>query len=324
MTNFVFITANDIHISDNPPRARRDDFRASILNKLSQMGAACNKLDADAAIIAGDLYNLKNPARNSHRLNQELIKVFKSFRCPIYMIEGNHDLTANNLDSIENQPLGVLFADGTLIKLREEILQKDGHKILLFGVPYKDDIDIDKIRVPELSGVNSSICVLHLNAAPVQGILFKERIYGYKELAQIGADVYVLGHYHIDQGIEKIDGKHFINIGCMGRGVLAEETLNHEPQIGFIKISIEGTKKEISTQSIKLKVKPASEIFDLKKREEEQKESEEIKLFVEKLATESLVGDQQKEIDLNETVDKMDVAKEVKNLVLHFLHEASK
>ena len=78
MTEFTIITVNDIHISDNGPRSRIDDFKEAVLGKLNQMCMACNKLNADAAIIAGDLFNLKNPARNSHNLNQELIKIFKA------------------------------------------------------------------------------------------------------------------------------------------------------------------------------------------------------------------------------------------------------
>ena len=137
LTEFIIITANDIHISDNGPRSRIDNFKETVLNKIDQMGMVCRKLNADAAIIAGDLYNLKNPVKNSHNLNRELIKTFKKFPCPIYMIEGNHDLSENRLESIETQPLGVLFADNTLIQLRDETIEKNGVKISLIGVPYK-------------------------------------------------------------------------------------------------------------------------------------------------------------------------------------------
>src|SRR5512136_1572334 len=91
--DFTIITASDIHISDLNPRARTDDFKAAILDKLDQIQKACTKLKADALILAGDLFNFKTPSKNSHSLVRELIEVFRKFKCPVYMIPGNHDLT---------------------------------------------------------------------------------------------------------------------------------------------------------------------------------------------------------------------------------------
>src|SRR5271157_1179336 len=115
--NFIIITASDIHICDINPRARTDDFKETILEKIDQIRIACQKLKADAFIIAGDLFNLKNPNKNTHSLVRELIEVFKKFKCPVYMIPGNHDLMGNSLESLKDQPLGVLFASGAVINL---------------------------------------------------------------------------------------------------------------------------------------------------------------------------------------------------------------
>ena len=194
MTDFILITASDIHISDNGPRSRIDDFKATVLGKISQIRMAANKLNADAVLIAGDLFNLKNPSRNSHALNRELIEEFKQIKATIYMIEGNHDLTANRLDSLDEQPLGVLFADGTLNQLRNKVIEKNGVRVSLVGIPYQDKMDLSTIEMPSRTSqfpegmiCAAQICLMHIYAAPTQGMLFKERIYGYKELAtQIG------------------------------------------------------------------------------------------------------------------------------------------
>ena len=162
MTEFVIITANDIHISDNGPRSRKDKFKSTVLDKIDQMGMACRKLNADAAIIAGDLYNLKEPVKNSHNLNRELINVFNNFSCPIYMIEGNHDLSANQIESLSDQPLGVLFANKTLIQLRHNIIEKDGVKISLVGLPYTEEPEIATFNLPEKGDCITQICALHL------------------------------------------------------------------------------------------------------------------------------------------------------------------
>lgn len=325
MTDFIFITTSDIHISDNGPEGRIDDFKSTILNKISQMRMACNKLNADGAIIAGDLFNLKNPSKNSHQLNIELIKEFKQFTCPIYMIEGNHDLTADRLESIETQPLGVLFADGTLKQLRNEIITKNDIKISLVGIPYSDGLDLSALKFPEKEDTIARICAMHLYAGLKPGRLFKERLYGYDELSQLPADIYILGHYHVDQGIYEQDGKYFINLGAMSRGTSSEENINHQPQIGFIKIEVDDDgKPKYTIRSIKLKIKPAGEVFDLVKKEALQKESEEIKEFVEKLIAETIMNPKDTAKNIDEILEKMDLAKTVRDKVLYFIQEATK
>lgn len=323
MINFTFITGTDIHISDTPPRSRTDDFKKTILNKISQVRMACEKLGADGALFAGDLYNLKNPARNSHRLNKELIREFRKFPCPRYVIEGNHDLTGNNVDSLEEQPLGVLFEDGTLIQLRNEVIEKDGYKISLVGIPFQDGMDPKKLNIPDKGDCVAQICLVHTYASPTPGMLFKEQVHSYKEFSCLGPDIFVFGHYHIDQGIEEIDGKHYVNIGSISRGTLSDEDINHHPQIGFIRVTVDGNDVSINVQTIKLKVKPIDEVFDLKKREEEQKESKEIELFVEKLMTESDGTNLESDKDFEEIVNDMDIAQIVKDRVVHFLQEAT-
>ena len=323
MTEFVFITASDIHISDNGPRSRVDDFRSTILGKISQIRMACNKLGADGVILAGDLYNLKNPARNSHRLNQDLIKEFQKFACPIYMIERKHDLTANRLESLEEQPLGVLFADKTLRQLRHEIIEKDGNKISLVGIPYSDTVDIKKLKIPDKGDCFYQICAMHIYAGSKAGMLYKERLYSYEELSVLSPDVFIIGHYHIYQGIENVSGKYFVNLGSITRGTQSDEDIAHQPQIGFIKVSTDNGEVSCTARSIKLKIKPASEVFDLTKREEEQKENQEIQKFVEKLSAEAVNQSKMANKTIEEIIDSMDMAKAVKDKVMYFIQEAA-
>ncbi len=324
MTEFTIITANDIHISDNGPRSRTDDFKKTMLDKIDQMGMACRKLNADAAIIAGDLFNLKNPAKNSHNLNRELIKIFQKFSCPIYMIEGNHDLSADRLESISEQPLGVLFADGTLIQLRHEIIEKDNVKISLVGIPFTEDIDLSNLNLPDKGDCITQICALHIYAGLKSTMLFKNKIYGYDEIGELPSDIFVIGHYHIDQGIYKQNGKYFINIGSMSRGAISEDDIDHHPQIGFIKIQVENGEPSYLVRPIRLRIQPASEVFDLEKKKQEQQEKEEIKLFVEKLATEAVVDSSDKSQTIDDMIDKMDMVEAVRKRVLYFIQEASK
>jgi DNA repair exonuclease SbcCD nuclease subunit len=323
MTEFVLVSANDIHISDNGPRGRIDDFKGAVLDKLTQMSMACSKLNADAAIITGDLYNLKNPAKNTHALNIDLIRVFKTFPCPIYMIEGNHDLTGNNLDSLKDQPLGVLFADGTLRQLRHETIKKNDQEVSLVGVPYIENLDLTTLNLPSNENYAAQICIMHLYAGIKAGMLYRERLYGYDELAKLPADIFVLGHYHVDQGIYEDSGKYFMNIGSLSRGTQTEEDIEHHPQIGLIKIAIEdGKKPEFVLRSIKLRIKPAGEIFNMAKKAEEKREKEEIQVFVEKLAAEAAKGPVDKTKSIEDIITSMDMAKIIRDRVMHFIQEA--
>ena len=323
MTEFTFISTSDIHISDVNPPSRLDNFKEAIFEKLAQMRGACKKLNADAALIAGDLYNIKNPAKNSHTLNQQLIAEFKQFPCPIYMIEGNHDLTANRLESIKDQPLGVLFEDKTLIRLRHEIIEKNGVKISLVGIPYTEDLDLESLSIPDKGDAVLQVCLMHIYAGMRPGMLFKERLFGYDELAKLSPDIFVLGHYHVTQGIEEIAGKHFVSLGSMSRGTIAEESIDHEPKLGFIRISVDddGNVEKI-VRSIKLRVKPASEVFDLVKKEEEKKENENIKMFVEKLIEETAGVTVEKGDVFESIIEKMKVATVIRDRVLHYIQEA--
>jgi DNA repair protein SbcD/Mre11 len=338
MTDLIFLTATDIHISDSNPRSRVDNFKESIYDKLEQLRSASIKLKADAILLSGDLFNLKKPAHNSHALNRELVEIFSKFKCPRYMIAGNHDLFGNNLDSLSSQPLGVLFQDGTLKNLApkinvtkkdiqgvtQEIITKKDLKVSLVGIPYIEDLDLTKLHIPPKEDCQIQICLMHVYAGPQSGSVFKERLYGYNELSKLGPDIFVLGHYHLDQGIQTVDGKTFINIGSISRGALSEENLNHHPKIGYIKICLEKGKISVITDAFPLKIKPAEEVFDLKKRETEKNEFVEIQNFVERLAEESEKGaiDPTKNIEV--ILKEMKLSKLVLNRTMDFIHEAGK
>lgn len=318
MSEISILTFGDTHISDVNPRSRIDNFKETILGKLDQLRILANKLKVDAVLSVGDLYNLKNPSKNSHDLNRELIELFKKFKCPVYAIPGNHDLTADDLETITAQPISVLFASGALRNLKHEIIEKKGMKVSLVGIPFMKHFDLDKLQIPPKGDAVAQVCVMHIYAGPKAGNLFKERLYGYDELSVIGSDVYVIGHYHEDQGIEWLNKKCFINLGSISRGSLTEERIDHKPKFGLIKITEAG----ITAETIPIVIRPPEEVFDLNKRDEEKKEGLEIQKFVEHLASEVNSSDNQK-TTVEDHLKKMDLEKEVIDEVLSLIQEAS-
>ena len=157
-------------------------------------------------------------------------------------------------------------------------------------------------------------------------MLFKDKIFGYDELSKLESDIFIIGHYHVDQGIEKVNDKYFVNLGSMSRGTQSDENIEHSPKIGYVRITVDEEGVSTSAQAIKLKVRPASEIFDIKKRKEEEKENKEIEVFVEKLMKESdsvSTDEGNKDEKIQDLVHKIDVEKEVREKVTYFLQEAN-
>jgi DNA repair exonuclease SbcCD nuclease subunit len=321
MPEFVFLTVGDVHISDINPRSRIDNFKETVLGKLNQVRLAASKLKADAVLFTGDLYNIKAPLKNSHNLNSELIELFHRFKCPVYSICGNHDLTGNNLDSLSHQPIRSLFTSKAVKQLGEDIITKKDDKISLVGFSYQEDLNPSKLHIPPKGDCKYQICVLHIYAGPKPGVLYKEKLHGYEELSKLGPDCFVLGHYHIDQGIQQVNGKTFINLGAITRGILIEDNLSHKPKMGFLRIQCEKNGAVIvTTEEIPISIQPPEEVFNLEKRATEKQEFVKMQEFVNKLVAEAEESNKTKNVGTE--MDKMKIAEEIKERVLNLIKEA--
>ena len=331
MNEIILLTAGNIHISDTNPRSRTDNFKNTILEKIEQLRAAAKKLRADAVLLTGDIYNLKNPVKNSHDLNRELIEIFKKFECPVYTIPGNHDLTADDLDTLSAQPISVLFSSGILKDLSKHsfdtdsgiCIEKNGLKVSLVGVPYLKHFEIKKLKL-HTKDIDCAvqICIMHIYAGPKAGKMHKERLYGYDELSALSPDIFVLGHYHYDQGIQWLDKKCFINLGSISRGTLTDERIEHAPKFGYIKVSREDKQSEvkIDVDSIPLRIKPANDVFDLKKRADEEKQGEDIEKYVAHLVAEA--SSKETKMTVEDQMKKLSIEKEIQDTVLELIKEA--
>lgn len=326
MKKVQFITFTDAHISTINPQSRMGDYCEDIFKKLEQIRLVGIKLKVDFFIFAGDLFNLKAPMKNSHELVNRLIKTFRKFPAPIFAIEGNHDLQNDNYGTFDRQPIAVLFSSAcSFSQIRNISLNINDVSIQIRGFPFSENLEIDKLPKPK-EDKDLSICALHLYSSVKGGTLYKNKIYSYKEISDLEDDIFVLGHYHIDQGIEriKIKGKDkiFINLGAISRGVLVEDNISRVPKIGLVKIyKDECNKISYETNAIRLKVKPAEEVFNLKEKKEEKQKSIEVEQFVDKLKTEMVeTGDDKDKIESE--INKLDFEKDVINKIKYFFQEA--
>ena len=110
--NLVFVT--DVHLAAKPIGRRQDTYADEILGKLEWTGQLAAKLRG-AVVCGGDLFHVKNPRSDSNPLGfiRRVLTTLQGFPTGCaYGAVGNHDITADNLNSLADQPMGLLMASG--------------------------------------------------------------------------------------------------------------------------------------------------------------------------------------------------------------------
>lgn len=270
MTNYLLI--GDIHLADNPPASRKEGYTEEVLQLLWQTVAVAKELNA-VAIWAGDVFHLKTPGRNSHRLVRETIEVVKAYPKELYIVPGNHDITHDRLDSIPSQPLGVLFKSGA------NWLDGFNSPYPIYGVPwlqrYRDESvrhQFDKeygwtenVHSPYPNRHSHYLVVTHAPLYP-PGKELKYEFYdtGAWSRAMGGVGSVYYGHVHNPHGIYHVDGVQYCNNGALSRGSLDESNL-HRDILATIWSDINGEFRTVTLNS-----KPASEIFRMEEKEKRE------------------------------------------------------
>ncbi len=323
MSRIAFIFRTDVHAADKGPISWKGDYCAEVFESLGQVGDLAQEHDVTAVLDGGDFFHVKAPGRNSHGLIYDTGRLhnerYKGRR--VYSIEGNHDLMGNNLDTIENQPLGVLYVTGVFHHLREEVFEVDGLRVRVVGVPYSPSRDLAEIQdLRKQPGDDYMVAVVHALAAedPPAHVedFFGEPVFRYSSfIFEGGPDVFCFGHWHRDQGIVELEGRHFVNQGALSRGALTKENTERTPKVSLI----EFTKEGIKTTAISLRVAPAEEVFDFDRKERQEKESLVITQFVEQLEADMQIDPTQ---DVEANVRSLNFAPEVRERALAYLERA--
>lgn len=318
---------SDPHMSDHNPASRIDNYSEAIFKKLEQIGGVCKKLKVDLVLCAGDWFGTKTATRNSHRLIRRSIATFKDFGCDVVGILGNHDISWARLDSIEKQPIGVLEASGAItlvnsLEGKEYVKQIGSLTIRVGGIPYQTELNLEEAKkCLGRKGADFCFNLFHCSAARTAGNMFSERIFGYPEFLDIDTDVFMFGHWHKYQGVEKLEHegkeKYFVNIGALSRGSLTEEELERLPKIVLFDLA----PGKIDYKIANLKCTPSEECFSVERKARLDQREDEVARFVEGLATEQGSGEK---VNLDNMVREMDVQIEVKERVLEYLELARK
>lgn len=294
-----FLFRTDVHAADKAPVSWKADYRAEVLDNLRQIGDLAKTYKVDAVLDGGDFFHVKSPVKTSHSLVVEVMQLHaKHYPCPVYSIEGNHDVVGNNLDTIDQQPLGVLYTAGTFKMLREEVFERDGVKVRVVGIGYNKSLTVEDIQALRKTDEDCLIAVVHAlaseNPPPSVEEFFGEPVFKYDSLIfDRGPDVFLFGHWHRDQGISVIDGRHFVNQGAVSRGALVKENLERIPKVALITVE----KGVLEVESIPLSVLPASEVFDLEAKQRQDTENVVIDMFVQELNTNFEVADSEVSVE---------------------------
>jgi len=207
---------SDVHVSDNPPASRVDDWNETLMGKLSQVGEIAREVGAAAVLDGGDFFHIKSPARNAHRTIQRVAAVHAGYPCPVYGNVGNHDCKYGDYAHLPEQPLGVLFETGVFRRCFDEheaVFEADGVKVRVVGIPYHGtEYDWDRFTRIKKGDESYLVVMAHVLASKQGGTMFEgEDIIQYAALAELDPDVWCFlpGTQVIDWGgrvvpIEKV------------------------------------------------------------------------------------------------------------------------
>lgn len=313
----AFLFRTDVHTADHSPESWKGDYPSEIWSSLEQIGDLARKFEVEAVLDGGDFFHVKAPSRTSHYLVSKVSAIHRDYPCPVFCVEGNHDIKHNNLDTLEEQPLGVLYNSGVFRLLRDELFERGSLKVRVVGHPYNPFQTLEALQATRKTQGEYLVSVVHALAgeSPPDHVeeFFGEPVFRYRDLVvDQGPDIYAFGHWHKDQGIVEIEGRYFVNQGAVSRGALSKENLDRTPKVALL----EFFPGQVKVTPICLNVAPAEEVFDLGKKERKDTEKKTIEDYVAKVRVDLAVAEGD---DIASAVRSLSFAKDVHDLALEYL-----
>jgi predicted phosphodiesterase len=276
MSKVTLVWRTDVHMADHGPSSRTDDWRSMVLDKLGQVRDFAAQEGASAILDGGDFFHIKSPGRNTHETLRMVADHHTAYPFPVYCVPGNHDCVYGNYQFLGQQPLGVLYSTGIFKRLYDEheVVFLSGTadpldfseqvKVRVVGIPFHGNrYDMDRFFSIEKGDEDYLVCCAHVLASRHGGNMFEgEDIVRYNDLLDAAPDVFCFGHWHKDQGVEVIEGKHFVNVGSLTRGSLSQDEVQRQPAC----VALRFTPKGIEAHIHRLDVRPAHEVFDVERR----------------------------------------------------------
>ncbi len=321
MPRVAFIERTDTHTCDRSPASWKGDYPSEIWSNLEQIGRFAREYEVRAVLDGGDYFHVKSASRNPHSLVVKTAKIHRGYPCPTFGVVGNHDVIYNNLETIDQQPLGVLFSSGVFEPLTDHVFEDGSLRVRVVGAPYSPCRTIADLKaIKKKPGDTFLIAVVHQLAAddPPERVedFFGEPVFRYSDLkSDDGPDVWCFGHWHKDQGIVVHGGTQFVNLGAVSRGALIRENIHRTPKAALIEATPEG----IRALQLPLSVAPAEDVFDFDRKERQEREETNIEQFVQVLQANATFDPAS---SIEDNLAAMNFAVEIRDLAREYLERA--
>lgn len=255
-----FLYFTDSHIRPDNPKSRKDDFVESLKDKFKEISSIVKEQRIDYILHGGDLFERPDIPIP---LATEFIKIIQGYGVPFYMITGNHDMFAQNPNTVSRTILGLLNSVDVIhiIEKGESITLNDGiNRVMITGTPYFYGVDKSPenyIIKEKPEGIDYLINMVHglvIDGSFIEGIEYTSL----DKITETQAEITLLGHYHAGFRTLEVDGKYFINPGAFTRLSSSNFELTRMPKVVIIDIS-----SKISIEDYYLRTaKPGDEVID--------------------------------------------------------------
>jgi DNA repair exonuclease SbcCD nuclease subunit len=259
---------------------RVEGYADQILDKLK----FTTTIESDIVIFSGDVFHLKAPTRTSHALVQRMCDIIRAYDRPVYVVPGNHDVQHDRMESLEKQPLGVLFKAGA-IPLDYEV---DG----VFGVPWLSDWRRE-LPLYMKPWRNSKATLMVAHAPIVQHGVNKpyEVIDAHDWAQQMGRGGHVaFGHMHDPDGVfgefDEAQEWLFVNEGALSRGSLNEAALSRKPAVTLY--DSEGDEPGTIFRRIEVPHLLAEKVFRVAEKSADTEREDRLEAFLDSIGTTTL------------------------------------
>lgn len=329
MLTLKILHYTDLHLREGNPPSRLGNYREDVLGKLNQIIDIAIEREVDITHCGGDLFDNKNPDATKHKTIIAATNIYNKAPIRHYITPGNHDLQGDNMESLEKQPLGVLLTAGVLRQVTWSPYIKtvggESLKVVMEAHDFEEEPELSEFTCNrESEEADVRILGLHIYSSPSGGSLWgNTKVFSYKELSQTKHDIYLLGHYHADNGIVSNEaGQTFVNVGSVTRGDYGDENLVRKPKVALITITKDDQGHVTwESEEIFLKVKTPEEAFDLEQKERLKETKKQTESYVEQLQAVSQVVDTTASTE--EKIGQLAVDDlEIRDAVLELLREA--
>lgn len=275
------LTVGDIHLARKPPGRRTDSYMDDVFRKLDRTVEIAHEQKVDAVLWLGDVYHNHRADRVPHELTKAVSVRARAYGVPLYVLVGNHDIYAGDLDgAYVSQPIALLDELPNVTLLRWDPVQVG--EVMIHPVPGVPHIPIEeyveRLRDDlvdteqfQLAAVHQSIARDGKDSLPFSHV-------GADELAAAfpWLDLVAYGHLHESYGWYNVDGLDFVNFGSVSRGTISEGDIKKKPQVYVL--TVDGKKADF--ELFDLPYRPADEVFKLEEYLTEKSRREDMEAYV--------------------------------------------